>query len=43
LFMFISEINMNTSTYIAITRSLIYVMELLIIFKIKIYQELPFF
>jgi len=38
--MFISEI---TNTYIAITRSLIYVMELLMIFKIKIYRKLPVF
>ena len=36
-----SEINMNTSTYFVITGSLSHVMELLIIFGIKIYQKLP--
>ena len=41
--MFISEINMNTNTYFAITRSLIYVMKLVIIFGIKMCQKLSIF
>ena len=41
LFMFISENNMNTSTYFVSTISLIYDMELIITFGIKIYQKLP--
>lgn len=43
LFMFFSEINMNTSTYFVTTGSLSYVMKLLIIFDIKIYRNLPIF
>ena len=43
LFMFISEINMNTSTYFVITGSLSYVMKWLIIFGIKIYLNVPIF
>jgi hypothetical protein len=41
LFMLISENNMNTSTYIVHTLSLIYIMKLILIFGIKIYQKLP--
>jgi len=41
LFMFISENNMNTSTYFVSTISLIYAMKLIIAFGIKIYQKLP--
>ena len=41
LFMLISENNMNTSTYFVHTLSLFYVMKLLVIFGIKIYQKLP--
>ena len=41
LFMLISKNNMNTSTYFVHTLSLIYVMKLLVIFGIKIYQKLP--
>ena len=40
LFMLISENNLNTSTYFVHTLSLIYVMKLLVIFGIKIYQKL---
>ena len=43
LFMLISENNMNTSTYFVHTLSLIYAMNLLVIFGIKIYQKLPSF
>jgi hypothetical protein len=32
---------MNTSTYFTVTGSLIYIMKLLVIFRIKIYQNLP--
>ena len=39
--MFFSEINMNTSAYFIFMRSLSYVMNLLIIFEIKIYRILP--
>ena len=42
LFMFISENNMNTSTYFS-TISLIYAMKLIIAFGIKIYRKLPIF
>ena len=38
---FISENNMNTSTHFVRTTSLIYVMKLIIIFGIKIYQKFP--
>ena len=41
LFMLISENNMNTSIYFVRTISLIYVMKLIIIFGIKIYQKFP--
>jgi hypothetical protein len=41
LFMLISENNMNTCTYLINTLSLIYIMKLLVIFRIKIYQKLP--
>jgi hypothetical protein len=41
LFMLISENNMNTCTYLVYTLSLIYIMKLLVIFGIKIYQKLP--
>ena len=41
LFMFISENNMNTSTYFIYTISLIHAMKLIIIFGIKIYRKLP--
>ena len=41
--MFISENNMNTSTYFVSTISLIYAMKLIIAFGIKIYQKLPIF
>jgi hypothetical protein len=41
LFMLISENNMNTSTYIVHTLSLIYIMKLILIFRIKIYRKLP--
>ena len=41
LFMFISENNMNTSTYLVRTISLVYTMKLIITFEIKIYQKLP--
>jgi hypothetical protein len=41
LFMLISENNMNTCTYLIHTLSLIYIMKLLVIFGIKIYQKLP--
>ena len=41
LFMLISENNMNKSTYFVHTLSLIYVMNLVVIFGIKIYQKLP--
>ena len=37
--MFISENNMNMSTYFVSTISLIYAMKLIIIFRIKIYQK----
>jgi len=40
LFMFISEISMNTSTYFVFAKSLIYVMKLITIFGIKLYQKL---
>ena len=43
LFIFIGENNMNTSTYFVHTLSLFYVMKLLVIFEIKIYQKLPSF
>ena len=43
LFMFISENNINTSTYFVHTLSLFYAMKLLVIFGIKIYQKLPRF
>ena len=43
LFMFISENNMNMSTYFVHTLSLFYVMKLLVIFEIKIYRKLPSF
>ena len=43
LFMFISENNMNTSTYFVSTISLIYAMKLIIAFGIKIYRKLPRF
>ena len=43
LIIFISENNMNTSTYFVHTISLIYAMKLIIIFGIKIYQKLPIF
>ena len=39
--MLISENNMNTSTYFVHTLSLFYVMKLLVIFGIKIYQKMP--
>ena len=42
-FMFISENNMNTSTYFVSTISLIYAMKLIVIFEIKIYRKLPSF
>ena len=38
LFMLISENNLNTSTYFVHTLSLFYVMNLLVIFRTKIYQ-----
>ena len=41
LFMFISENNMNTSTYFVSTISLIYAMKLIIAFGIKIYRKWP--
>ena len=41
LFMLISKNNMNTSTFFVHTLSLFYVMKLLVIFEIKIYQKLP--
>ena len=41
LFMLISENNMNTSTYFIHTLSLIYVIKLLVIFRIKIYRKFP--
>jgi hypothetical protein len=41
LFMLISENNMNTSTYHVFTKSLIYVMKILLIFGIKIYRNMP--
>jgi hypothetical protein len=41
LFMLISENNMNTCTYYVHTLSLIYIMKLILIFGIKIYQKLP--
>jgi hypothetical protein len=41
LFMLISENNMNTCTYLLHTLSFIYIMKLLVIFGIKIYQKLP--
>jgi hypothetical protein len=40
-FMLISKNNMNTCTYLIHTLSLIYIMKLLVIFGIKIYQKLP--
>ena len=40
LFMLISENNLNTSTYFVHTLSLFYVMNLLVIFRIKIYRKL---
>ena len=40
LFIFISENNMNTSTYFVSTISLIYAMKLIIAFEIKIYRKL---
>ena len=43
LFMFISENNMNMSTYLVRTISLVYTMKLIITFEIKIYQKLPSF
>ena len=39
--MLISENNMNTITYFVDTLSLIYVVNLVVIFGIKIYQKLP--
>jgi len=39
--MLISKNNMNTSTYLIHTLSLIYAMKLLVIFEIKIYRKLP--
>ena len=42
LFMFFSENNMNTCTYLLNTLSL-YIMKLLVIFGIKIYRKLPIF
>jgi hypothetical protein len=41
LFMFISENNMNMSTYFVSTISLIYAIKLIMSFRIKIYQKLP--
>ena len=41
LIMLISENNMNTCTYLIHTLSLIYAMNLLVIFRIKIYRKLP--
>jgi len=41
--MLISENNMNTSTYFVHTLSLFYVMKLLVILEIKIYQKLTSF
>ena len=41
LFIFISENNLNTRTYLIRTTPLIYTMKLIIIFEIKIYQKLP--
>ena len=41
--MFISENNMNMSTYFVSTISLIYAMKLIIAFGIKIYRKLPIF
>ena len=43
LFIFISENNMNTSTYFVHTISLIYTMKLIVIFGIKVYQKIPRF
>jgi hypothetical protein len=43
LFIFITKNNMNTCTYLIHTLSLIYIMKLLVIFEIKIYQKLPSF
>ena len=43
LLMLISENNMNTSTYFVHTLSLFYVIKLLVIFRIKIYQKLSSF
>jgi hypothetical protein len=43
LFMFISEISINTSIYFVFAKSLIYVMKLITIFGIKIYQKRPIF
>ena len=43
LFIFISENNMNISTYFVHTISLIYAMKLIIAFGIKIYRKLPIF
>ena len=40
LFILISENNLNTSTYFVHTLSLFYVMNLLVIFRIKIYRKL---
>ena len=42
-FMFVSENNMNTSTYFVSTILLIYAMKLIIAFEIKIYQKLTIF
>jgi hypothetical protein len=39
--MLISKNNMDTCTYLIHTLSLIYIMKLLVIFGIKIYQKLP--
>jgi hypothetical protein len=41
LFMLISKNNMNTCTCLIHTLPLIYIMKLLVIFGIKIYQKLP--
>ena len=41
LFILISENNINTSTYFIHILSLIYVIKLLVIFRIKIYRKFP--
>jgi hypothetical protein len=43
LFVLVSGINMNTSTYHVITRSLLFVMIKILILGIKIYRKLPSF